>query len=232
MKKLFAVALVAAALAAGSAGNAEPKKSEGTMGEHDSHAGHAHAHAAEAGGKMTKAEVGQPAPQFALTGLDGKEFRLADHANEVVVLEWFNPDCPFVQKHHKKFETMETMAAKYGEKGVVWVAINSGAPGKQGAGKDRNAKAVSDFGIDYPLLLDESGTVGRMYEAKTTPHMFVIDKGTLVYAGAIDDNRSPATLGETNYVQEALDAVLAGEKVANAQTKPYGCSVKYGATAL
>ncbi|MFO7654313.1 MAG: thioredoxin family protein [Candidatus Krumholzibacteriia bacterium] len=178
----------------------------------------------------TPAEVGQAAPDFTLTDIEGKEHRLGDYMAEgmVVVLEWFNPDCPFVQKHHRTHKTMDELAARYADHDVAWLAVNSGAPGKQGAGLERNRKAHEEFAMTAPLLLDESGDVGRAYGAKTTPHMFVIDReGVLRYAGAIDSDRDPARLGETNHVDEALQAVVAGKTVKTATTRPYGCSVKY-----
>jgi peroxiredoxin len=178
------------------------------------------------------AKVGAPAPDFTLTDTDGKTHALAKYveSGKIVVLEWFNPDCPFVKKHHEKNKTMANTFGAYKGKDVVWLAINSGAAGKQGNGLERNQKARADYGVPYPILLDETGSVGRLYGAKTTPHMFVIQGGTLVYAGAIDDNASAGTLGETNYVANAVDAVLAGKAVEMADTKSYGCSVKYGAT--
>ena len=183
------------------------------------------------GGSVVAAAPGQPAPDFTLKDLEGAEHRLsallAD--DKVVVLEWFNPDCPFVKKHHEKNKTMAMLAARYRDKGVVWLAVNSGAPGKQGHGAERNRKARTDYGIEYPILLDEDGQVGRAYGAKTSPHMFVIAGGEIAYAGAIDDNPSPGTLGKTSWVEQALEAVLAGKPVETKETKPYGCSVKYGA---
>jgi peroxiredoxin len=179
---------------------------------------------------VMKAEIGKPAPDFALKDLEGKEHRLSDEtkAGHMVVLEWFNPDCPFIQKHHLRNKTMVELAAELQKKGVVWFAINSGAPGKQGAGLERNRKAKTDYEIDYPILLDESGVVGRMYGAKTTPDMFVISpQGVLLYAGAIDDDPSPRTLGKTNYVRQAIAQFEAGEKVSPSETVSYGCSVKY-----
>lgn len=171
------------------------------------------------------------APDFTLTDLDGKEHHLQDYldAGKIVVLEWFNPDCPFVQKHHLKNHTMAETYAKYQGDKIVWLAINSGAPGTQGNGLERNKKAREDYGIEYPILLDENGTVGHAYGAKTTPHMFVIaSSGEFLYRGAIDDNESPAKLGTTNYVANCLAKVTAGEPVEYLQTKSYGCSVKYG----
>jgi alkyl hydroperoxide reductase subunit AhpC len=122
----------------------------------------------------------------------------------------------------------ETYTAAH-EGDVVWLAINSNAPGKQGSGLDRNKKAHKDYEISYPLLLDENGEVGRLYGAKTTPHMFLIDKdGTLLYDGAIDNAPNTKELGEINYVQRALEACFGGKEIETAKTKPYGCSVKYG----
>lgn len=180
--------------------------------------------------KAMGAQVGKPAPDFTLTDTEGAEHHLSDYRGKTVVLEWFNPDCPFVKKHHQKNKTMAATYKKFAGENLVWMAINSGAPGKQGNGVDRNRKAIQEYGIAYPVLLDEKGEVGRLYGAKTTPHMFVIDaSGTLVYAGAIDDNASPGTLGETNYVAGCLTALAADGKVEPRETKSYGCSVKYGA---
>jgi peroxiredoxin len=176
------------------------------------------------------AKVGEKAPDFTLTDLQGDKHTLSDYTDEgkFVVLEWFNPDCPFVVKHHERHKTMYDLARMVEDNGGVWLAINSGKPGKQGTGHDRNMKAMKDFGIEYPILLDETSKVGEMYDAKVTPHMYIIDEeGTLVYAGAIDNNRSARTLGDTNYVKKALKEHMAGKAVSITETKPYGCSVKY-----
>lgn len=190
------------------------------------HARHAQTPAQE------KAVVGRPAPDFTLTDLNGAEFTLSEALAEegvnAVVIEWFNPDCPFVQKHHKHNQTMARLAAQFEERGVRWIAINSAAEGAQGAGIKRNKSAATECGIRYPILLDTYGEVGKLYEARTTPQMFVIDgDGVLVYSGAIDDNESMRKLGEVNYVEAALTATLAGKAVETPVTKPYGCSVKY-----
>jgi len=143
------------------------------------------------------------------------------------VLEWFNPDCPFVKANHVTTRTMYNTAREAHEQGAVWMAINSGKPGKQGTGHDRNVQAVKDYGIEYPVMLDETGKVGHLYGAKTTPHMFVIDEtGTLIYAGAIDNNPSLAP-GDVNYVAQALREHAAGKAVSVPETKSYGCAVKY-----
>jgi peroxiredoxin len=111
---------------------------------------------------------------------------------------------------------------------VVFLAINSNREGKQGSGKDRNAKAAEEFKMPYPILMDTTGETGKAYGAKTTPHCYVIDKnGVLAYEGAIDDDRSVETPGKVNYVAKAVDELLAGSSVSTTQTKPYGCSVKY-----
>lgn len=176
--------------------------------------------------------AGEKAPMFTLKDTQGKEHSLKDvlakDTTKAVVIEWFNPDCPFVVKHHKNHTTMKDLAKEYAQQGVVWMAINSGAPGLQGAGVERNTKAIEEFKIEYPVLMDMDGKVGGLYGAKRTPEMFVIAKdGTIVYHGAIDSDRSARNLGEINYVKDALKAHLAGETVAVQRTQAYGCTVKY-----
>jgi peroxiredoxin len=172
------------------------------------------------------------APDFTLKDLEGNEVKLSAYKGKTVVLEWFNPGCPFVRASHTKGSLKDT-PKKAIAKGVVWLAINSGAPGRQGHGVDANRDGKKTFAMDYPILLDESGEVGKKYGATNTPHMFVIDpQGTLVYGGAIDN--SPDGEGESapnnqlvNYVDTALADLAAGRAVATASTKAYGCSVKY-----
>jgi peroxiredoxin len=181
-----------------------------------------------------EATIGEPAPNFTLRDLDGKKHTLSDYTDDgkIVVLEWFNPGCPFVVKHYEKpdQQTMNMLAKEYKGEDVVWLAINSGAPGLQGHGMDLNKQVSRDWNINHPILIDETGNVGRAYDAKTTPHMFVIDAdGTLVYDGAIDNNRSRNTFGDVNYVREALEALTNGREVETQTSSPYGCSVKYGA---
>lgn len=177
------------------------------------------------------AKIGSLAPTFKLTDTEGKTHDLAEltKSGKIVVLEWFNPDCPFVKKHHEANTTFADLYKNYKDKGVVFLAINSGASGEQGAGKERNQKAKTDYKIEYPILLDENSEVGHLYGAKVTPHMFVINKeGILVYAGGIDDDASQSKVGKTNYVAKALDEVIAGKEVSTKESKPYGCGVKYG----
>ncbi|MCA8921258.1 MAG: thioredoxin family protein [Planctomycetes bacterium] len=184
------------------------------------------AQADEAKGAKHGAAIGAEAPNFTLTDTDGTSHTLADLKGKVVVLEWFNPTCPYVVKHHEKNPTMKTLYAKYKDQNVVWMAINSGAEGKPGSSAEENVAAREKWGIEYPVLLDSDGSVGHAYGARTTPHMFIINpEGVLVYAGAIDNDRRK--LGDVNFVDKALEEVLAGKEVSQATSKPYGCSVKY-----
>ena len=178
------------------------------------------------------AEVGKPAPDFDLADLDGKHVKLKDLTGKTVVLEWFNPGCPFVKASHTK-GSLRDAAKRATAQGVVWLAVNSGAPGKQGHGVQANRDGAAAFGISHPILVDESGTVGALYGATNTPHLFVIDaKGVLVYAGAVDN--SPDGEGDSpqggklvSYVDAALADVAAGRAVGTPRTQAYGCSVKY-----
>jgi peroxiredoxin len=179
--------------------------------------------------KSGEAKIGEKAPEFTLTDVNGKTFTLADatKAGKIVVLEWFNPECPAVKMHHEKNPTFKNLAAEFAGKDVVMVAINSGGEGKQGADKDENIQAAKDYGMAYPILMDSTGEIGKKYGAKTTPHMFVIDKnGVLAYAGAID-NAKGTKVGDINYVSQAVNELLAGQTVTTAETKAYGCAVKY-----
>jgi peroxiredoxin len=171
-----------------------------------------------------RAELGKPAPDFTLTDLDGKAHRLSDYvkAKKVVVLEWFNPGCPSVKKVHGK-GIVTALSNKYKDKGVVWLAINSGAPGKQGHGIPVNKAGAERWGIEYPILPDETGTVGRLFRAKTTPHLFVVDAaGTLVYNGALDNRKAPGSPDYVGFVEQAVTAALAGKPVATPFTRSYG----------
>ncbi len=178
------------------------------------------------------AAIGQAAPEFALTGIDGKPYKLSDFKGKYVVLEWNNLDCPFVKKHYAS-GNMQALQKKYTEKGVAWLTICSSAEGKQGyyepAALQEKAKEGKLSSTAY--LRDADGTVGRMYGAKTTPHMFVINpEGMLIYAGAIDDKPSPDPNDipkASNYVAACLDESMAGKAVATSATASYGCGVKY-----
>jgi peroxiredoxin len=177
-------------------------------------------------------ETGKPAPDFSVKGADGKTYSLKEFKDKIVVLEWFNKDCPFVKKYYDS-KTMQKLQKEATAKGVVWLTIASSQKGKEGFLTEKTGTAVrSDKGMNNTaLLLDGGSEVARMYAAKTTPHMFVIDKkGLLAYQGAIDDQPSanPKTLDKAkNYVEAALLSVEKGQPVAEASTTPYGCSVKY-----
>jgi peroxiredoxin len=178
------------------------------------------------------ASIGEQAPNFTLRDLDGDTHTLAEYTDKgkIVVLEWFNPQCPFVVKHYRDRDnqTMNQLAREYRGDDVVWLAVNSGAPGKQGHGMELNKRIKNEWNINHPILIDETGTVGKAYGAKHTPEMYIIDAdGTLVYHGAIDNNPSPSAFGDVNHVEDALTDVLNGREVRTQQTGAYGCSVKY-----
>jgi peroxiredoxin len=181
---------------------------------------------------VTTATVDSPAPNFTLTDVAGKTHSLADFKGKFVVLEWVNFDCPFVKKHYGA-KNMQSLQAAYIKKDVVWLSICSSAKGKQGyfEGKDLTDRITKEGLSSTAYLIDTDGTVGKMYGAKTTPNMYVINpEGTLVYAGAIDDTPTPNPddiKTAKNYVQLALDASMAGKPVATKATAPYGCGVKY-----
>jgi peroxiredoxin len=177
--------------------------------------------------------VGAPAPGFSLMSSTGKTVDLKDFSGKLVVLEWTNPVCPFVRKHYDS-GNMQKLQAGYTAKGVIWLAIDSSAKGKEGylaTPKDAAAFITGHHAAMTALLLDPKGKVGRAYGAKTTPGMVVLAKdGTLAYEGAIDDKPSTDQAdiaGAHNYVAAALDELLAGKPVSVPQTRSYGCSVKY-----
>ncbi len=177
-------------------------------------------------------KVGTPAPPFKLTDAKGKTHSLADLKGKYVVLEWFNPECPFVKKHYGS-GNMQKLQQEYAGKGVVWMSIDSSAAGKEGhLTPEAATKQMGEWKMNATtLLLDADGKVGQSYGAKNTPHMFVINpEGKLVYEGAID-SKATANAADipnaTNYVKVALDESLAGKPVSHPNTKPYGCSVKY-----
>ena len=192
------------------------------------------------GSALAAPKVGKMAPDFSLKGHDGKTYKLSSLKGQFVVLEWFNNDCPYVEKHyHEKARNMQTLQMKWAEKAkkagkkLTWLSVVSSAPGKQGYLKAKEAKQIRDQRKAHmtAILMDPSGKVGKAYEAKTTPHMFLIDeKGILRYDGAID-NKPSARLssldGASNYVATGLDSMMLGKTPAVSKTKPYGCSVKY-----
>lgn len=180
-----------------------------------------------------QAVIGQQAPDFTLTSIDGQSYTLSELKGKTVVLEWVNQECPFVMKHYQKTSNMPKLQQAATADGVVWLTINSGKPGAQG---DFDPIKVKEWmretgAAPTAYFRDQSGTVGRSYGAKTTPHMYVITPdGTLVYDGAIDSIRSskPEDIGRAeNYVTAALASVKAGQPVAKSSSEPYGCSVKY-----
>ena len=174
----------------------------------------------------------QAAPDFTFTDTNGQKHSLSDYKGKFVVLEWFNPDCPFVKKHYNS-GNMPGLQKQYTAKGVIWLSIDSSAPGEQG---NYSSQGLNQFEKDKgaaatAVFIDIGGKVGHLYAAQTTPHMFVIDpKGILIYQGAIDDIPSPDIEDlktAKNYVSAALDAAMNGKPVAVNTTKSYGCSVKY-----
>ena len=176
--------------------------------------------------------VGSNAPDFSVTDSKGKTQSLSQYKGKYVVLEWFNPECPFVKKHYGS-GNMQKLQEEFTGKGVVWLSIDSSAPGQQGHLTDEqaNAKMTELKTKQTALLLDPDGKVGQTYGAKNTPHMFVINpEGKIVYEGAIDSKPSSNASdipSSTNYVKVALEESMAGKTVSTANTKPYGCSVKY-----
>lgn len=177
-------------------------------------------------------EVGKPAPDFKAKDITGAEQSLSAYKDKIVVLEWHNPGCPFVHKHYDG-GNMQSVQKYAAEKGVVWISINSSAEGKEGHLTPEAAKEVlaKDKASPNAYILDPEGTIGHLYGAKTTPHMFVIGKdGVLAYEGAIDDKPTANpddNATAKNYVKEAIDALVAGKPVETPQTRAYGCSVKY-----
>ncbi|MGA3267851.1 MAG: redoxin domain-containing protein [Verrucomicrobiota bacterium] len=176
-------------------------------------------------------EVGKPAPDFSATDINGKTIKLDDYKGKIVVLESYNSDCPYCNNQYKT-GAMPALQKELAAKGVVWLVVNSVNPKNpshrttvQARAEMASKKITAEAWID-----DSSGAVGHLYDMKTTPHMFVIDKsGTLVYDGAIDDVPDPShdPTKARNYVREAVDDLIAGKPIAVSQSKPYGCSVKY-----
>jgi len=177
------------------------------------------------------AEVGKPAPDFSATDINGKTVKLSDYKGKIVVIESYNSDCPFCNNHYKT-GAMQDLEKDMAAKGVVWLIVNSVNPNNSSHRTPDQAKQeIVDKKIVATAWIDDSsGAVGHLYDMKTTPDMYVIDKnGVLAYSGAIDNKPDPMHDPRTakNYVREAVDALLAGKPVEVGQTKPYGCSVKY-----
>ncbi len=178
------------------------------------------------------AKIGSNAPAFTLPDSNAASVSLSDFKDRIVILEWTNHDCPFVRKHYKS-GNMQALQKLYTEKNIIWLSIISSAPGKQGyvSGTQANELTASRGAQPTAVLLDPDGEVGRLYGARTTPHIFVIDQaGILRYNGAIDSINSadPADIPKSeNFLRSAMDSLLAGEKIAKTKTAPYGCSIKY-----
>ncbi len=178
------------------------------------------------------ARVGKPAPDFTATDTNGKVHKLSEYLGKFVVLEWTNRGCPYTQKHYNS-GNMQRLQRAWTSKGVIWLTVVSSAPGEQGyvTAPEENAYLRENSAAPTAVLLDPTGTVGHLYDAKTTPHMFIINsQGMLIYNGAIDD-RPTTDLADVNsaknYVSASLQEATSGKPVSNPTTRPYGCSVKY-----
>ncbi|HEX7289308.1 MAG TPA: thioredoxin family protein [Candidatus Angelobacter sp.] len=178
-------------------------------------------------------KVGDPAPGFTAVDSNGKQQKLSDYKGKYVVLEWHNQGCPYTKKHYDS-GNMQRLQKEWTGKGVIWLTVISSAPGKQGfvTHEQENEYVKKMNAVPTAVLMDPAGTLGRLYDAKTTPQMFIIDpKGTLVYQGAIDDKPTSDAADiprSKNYVNVALTEIMAGKPVSEPATRPYGCSVKYG----
>ncbi len=178
------------------------------------------------------AKVGDTAPEFTATDTNGNLHKLSDYKGKFVVLEWSNRGCPYTQKHYNS-GNMQQLQRQWTERGVIWLTVISSAPGKQGyiTGTDENAYVKQVNAAPTAVLLDPTGALGHLYDAKTTPDIFIINpQGTLIYSGAIDDTPTTdvADIGKAkNYVAAALDEATAGKQVTVSTSRPYGCSVKY-----
>lgn len=184
------------------------------------------------GGAQAAPKIGQPAPDFSAVDSNGKTVKLDDYHGKLVVLEWTNDGCPFVQHYYKR-GAMQALQKQYTAKGVVWLSVISSAPGSQGyaTGAQANQLTRDRDAAPSAVLLDPHGAVGHLYDAKTTPDMYIIDtQGRLAYAGGIDSlpSTDPDDIARASpYVKTALDELLAGKPVSKPLTSPYGCSVKY-----
>jgi hypothetical protein len=175
-------------------------------------------------------EIGKPAPDFTLTDINGKTHKLSDYKGKTVVLEWVNPECPIAASHYaaKNMQGTQQVAA---DQGAVWLSINSASyRGAQGNYDEKQAAAwqKKNGAVTTAYLRDQNGKVGRLYDAKTTPHMYIITAdGNLAYQGAIDSGNGSNIASSTNYVKAALAAIKAGKPIEKTATRPYGCAVKY-----
>lgn len=182
-------------------------------------------------------EAGKPAPDFTAVDSNGKTIRLSDFRGKTVVLEWTNDGCPYVKKHYSS-NNMQTLQKEETAKGIVWLTVISSAPGAQGyvTGDEANKLTETRGAAPTAVILDSDGTVGHLYDARTTPHMFIVNGGgTLVYMGGIDDKPTSDEADiktAKNFVRAALDSLASGSPIENAVTRPYGCSVKYKAGLL
>jgi len=178
------------------------------------------------------AKVNEPAPDFTATDSNGNVHKLSEYRGKFVVLEWTNRGCPYTQKHYNS-GNMQRLQKEWTSKGVIWLTVVSSAPGKQGyvTGTEENAYLKQVNAAPTAVLLDPTGQLGHLYDAKTTPHIFIINpQGTLIYNGAIDDRPTTDLAdvnGAKNYVTAALDEATSGKPVSLATSSPYGCSVKY-----
>jgi peroxiredoxin len=185
---------------------------------------------------LSAAKVGQPAPDFTGNASNGKSVHLSDLRGKYVVLEWHNNGCPFVRKQYNS-GNMQHLQKQWTAQGVVWLTVLSSSPGKQGyvTASEENDYLAKQQAAPTAALLDPSGDIGHLYDAKTSPHMFVINpQGVLIYDGAIDDKPTPDLAdvpGAKNYVSLALEEAMAGKPVETPATRPYGCSVKYSDSA-
>ncbi len=170
--------------------------------------------------------AGSKAPKFRLRGSDGKTVRLADHAGKIVVLEWVNPECPIAKQYYDR-KVPQKLARKYQDEGVVWLGINSG----RDQTTQQNRKFIETFDLDYPILEDPAGAIARLYGAKSTPHVFIIDRrGTIAYNGAVDDSTRSSRAKKktiTHFVEDALSALVAGSTVKVPFTQPIGTPIAY-----
>ncbi len=177
--------------------------------------------------------LNSPAPKFSITDINGVEISNSNLKGKIVVLEWTNYECPFVKKHYNSENMQKLQTAYKKDDNVIWISVNSSAQGKQGFlnPKEVNSEIEKRKAMPDHFILDDKGELGKLFEAKTTPHMFVIDQnGLLAYMGAIDSvssTKSADIEGATNYVKNAVDSLLLGKEVEEALTSPYGCSVKY-----